>query len=331
MEKLKTQHEEILKHTIEIYIENSQPVSSNLILDRGYVDFSSAKVRYLMNDLEQLGYLEKAHVSSGRIPTIKGLDYYAKYLSLTDEDKMIKRLKQLFNKRNINIDKTVEDAAQIISESTGLTLVTGSDNSRALLKTIQFVPISNNSATIVLVISTGEVFSKFITLDTTKHLMDDLRIAVRLFNERLIDSPIYELPQRTYALKDILAQAVKNYEELIQSFVTDIFMIKTDFKNNIYGKQNIILSDSISRVDLNEMLNVIENHSIWEFIEKESESDEKLKISVSRQGTYISKRIDCESPIREVSVVGSTVSDFTQMRAVIHILEELLRKRNGDK
>ncbi|TNK91415.1 heat-inducible transcriptional repressor HrcA, partial [Mycoplasmopsis pullorum] len=74
-------------------------------------------------------------------------------------------------------------------------------NSNALLKSIQLVPLSESSATVVLVISTGEVFSKMIYLNTSKNEIEDLRIAIRLFKERLVDVPIYQLAQRALSLK----------------------------------------------------------------------------------------------------------------------------------
>nr|WP_307934947.1 hypothetical protein [Mycoplasmopsis bovis] len=53
----------ILKYTVEMFIEDGTPVSSQALIENFKLNFSSAKVRYLMNDLEKFGFLEKTHTS----------------------------------------------------------------------------------------------------------------------------------------------------------------------------------------------------------------------------------------------------------------------------
>ena len=42
--------------------------------------FSSATIRNEMADLEELGFIEKTHTSSGRVPSEKGYRYYVDHL-----------------------------------------------------------------------------------------------------------------------------------------------------------------------------------------------------------------------------------------------------------
>lgn len=332
MKKISSKHEEILKLTTKMYIEQGDAISSSKILDHYKLNMSSAKIRYLMNDLENEGYLEKAYSSSGRIPTIKGLDYYARFLSQDEESNMLKKLRKLFHQRKNNIDNTVDEAAKIITEATGLTIVTVQSNSNALLKSIQLVPLSESSATVVLVISTGEVFSKMIYLNTSKNEIEDLRIAIRLFKERLVDVPIYQLAQRALSLKSILAQAVHNYEDLFESFIENVFQFQTQVKTNVYGRNNIILSEDISREQLHKMLNMLENQSIWELIESEQKNDdERLKISVDSDGAFLSKKLELDNQVTEITIIGATKSDYASMRGAICLLEELVRTKNDSK
>ena len=64
----------ILKLIVEEYIKSAKPIGSKAICDE--LNCSSATVRSEMNTLENLGFLEKTHTSSGRVPSEKGYRYY---------------------------------------------------------------------------------------------------------------------------------------------------------------------------------------------------------------------------------------------------------------
>ena len=68
---LSDRQEVVLKLIIEEYIKTAEPVGSRTLLK--IFDFSPATIRNEMADLEDLGYLEKTHTSSGRVPSDKGI------------------------------------------------------------------------------------------------------------------------------------------------------------------------------------------------------------------------------------------------------------------
>ncbi|TDV24469.1 heat-inducible transcription repressor HrcA [Mycoplasmopsis mustelae] len=326
-DELKPGHETVLKYTILLYIESAEAISSlNLLKKYPEIKFSSAKVRYLMNDLEQRGFLIKPHSSSGRIPTSKGLNYYANFLSETFEEKMLQKLETILNKKRDQIDSTLDQAAKVISDITNLTLVTTDLETNYLLKSIEMVPLSSNSATIVMVISSGEVFSKIIKFEEGVGLKD-LRIAIKIFKDRLIDVAINQLANFVLSLKEPLAAQIKNYQKVIDSFITQIFNSKIEnfTKNKVYGKNNIILRDDIDRQTLTKMLDVIENYSVWDQIEQNSDDEKRIKISIDDHRTYMSKRIENNSKITEVSVVGASTSDYNTMRTALNVFEYILK------
>jgi hypothetical protein len=64
---LTKRQESVLKLIIEEYVKTAEPVGSRTLSK--LLDFSSATIRNEMADLEELGFLEKTHTSSGRIPS----------------------------------------------------------------------------------------------------------------------------------------------------------------------------------------------------------------------------------------------------------------------
>ena len=66
----------ILQVTVDDFIETAQPVGSRQLSKKEEVPFSPATIRNDMADLEDMGFLEKTHTSSGRVLLKKDIDYY---------------------------------------------------------------------------------------------------------------------------------------------------------------------------------------------------------------------------------------------------------------
>ena len=68
----------ILIAIVEEYVKTNEPVGSLALSKRPELSFSSATLRNDMAELEEMGYLEKTHTSSGRIPSEKGYRLYVR-------------------------------------------------------------------------------------------------------------------------------------------------------------------------------------------------------------------------------------------------------------
>ena len=66
----------IFKAIVEEFIETAEPVGSKTLMQKYHLPYSSATIRNDMAALEEIGYLEKTHTSSGRVPSADGYRYY---------------------------------------------------------------------------------------------------------------------------------------------------------------------------------------------------------------------------------------------------------------
>ena len=73
----------ILQVIINDFIRSAQPVGSRTLSKKEEITFSSATIRNEMADLEELGFIEKTHSSSGRIPSEKGLSLLCRSSAFT--------------------------------------------------------------------------------------------------------------------------------------------------------------------------------------------------------------------------------------------------------
>ncbi|WP_025755434.1 hypothetical protein [Mycoplasmopsis cricetuli] len=326
MSNLSIKLEDILSATIELYIETNQPVSSDKLIKSKGITYSSAKIRYLMNDLEKQQYLKKSHSSAGRIPTPKGLSYYAKYIAKANENQKIleKKIKTTFYEKKQLANITISQAAETISDVTGLTLITTKFDKNLILKSIDLVPINNFTATTVMVLSNGEVHSKIISIKEEEIKIKELQIAVRVFKDYLVGVPLEDLVEKTLELKEILKEQISNYLAVINQFIENIFNIKK--KNNIYGRNELILSKQLTREQVKEIIDFAENFSIWEKIEEQLDKQDDLKILVNDSSAFITKRIKSSNGTTEISVVGPQNSDFKEMKAALFVFEKYIKK-----
>ncbi|MDP4042998.1 heat-inducible transcriptional repressor HrcA [Mycoplasmopsis arginini] len=329
--ELKNRHIEIFKMIVEIFFDTGEPVGSKKLVEAKHLSFSSATIRNIMSDLEKIGYLEKPHVSGGRIPSTAGLEYYTKNIAYNPKKFFNKNLNDILIKKRLSIDSTLDEAASLISKMAHFTVVATSNNKDEKLKSIQLTPLDSTSAVIVIVTSSGNVQNKLFDFDEGI-LLNDLRIAVRLFKERLIDTPLIELSAKASALLPLFKEKIGNYEKVLEKFIKTIFVFEEKIQNKTYNKNAMILSKNISREELVDLLDLIEKHSVWSTIENNLDEDNKIKLDFSRENlNIISKKIDFENDknIKEISIMGPKNIDIDETLEALEMLEKIVQK--GDK
>lgn len=330
---LSAKQSEIFKLIVEAYIETGEPIGSKKLLEKNKLECSSATIRNIMSELEDFNLLEKLHTSGGRIPSTFGLEYYAKYLVYDPSKYFNQKLDDLLAKRRIRVDATIDEAASIISKMANFTVVATSNNASETLKSIQLTPINDSSAIVVIVTSSGKVDSKMFNYDKKEIELSDLKIAIRLFKERLIDTPLIELSDKAKALAPLFAKQVKNYELILQKFIKTIFVFEEKTNTKAYNKNAIILSKNINREEIAKVLELIEEQSVWETIENNVDEDNNIKLDLSRPNlSIISKRINFENNenIKELSVVGPSNINFEESFETLDLLEKLIKEKNNE-
>lgn len=155
----------ILQAIIDDYIMTAVPVGSRTISRKSGVGFSPATIRNEMSDLEELGYLDQPHTSAGRIPSAKAYRLYVdrlmKTVDLSKEDAA--RIQDHLNRRTAQMEEVIRQAAQTLSDVTHYTAVVSAPTAQDLtIKRIQLVPVTEDSALMVIVTSAGLVKERVI-------------------------------------------------------------------------------------------------------------------------------------------------------------------------
>lgn len=113
----------ILKAIIDAHIEGGEPVGSKYILESSCLQCSSATIRNEMAELEEMGYLEQPHTSSGRVPSELGYRFYVDTLidSYAVAARDIVQINNLLRSKMGELDQILTTASKLASSLTNYT------------------------------------------------------------------------------------------------------------------------------------------------------------------------------------------------------------------
>ena len=83
--KLDERKKAILEAVVKEYVRTAEPIGSRAIVKKRNLGVSPATVRNEMADLEEMGFLEQPHTSSGRIPSENGFRYFVDYMMVKEQ------------------------------------------------------------------------------------------------------------------------------------------------------------------------------------------------------------------------------------------------------
>jgi heat-inducible transcriptional repressor len=170
---------------IENYIRDGQPVGSRTLSRDSGLSLSSATIRNVMADLEDLGFVASPHTSAGRIPTDKGYRFFVDTLLKLKplEHEEIEDIERRLGSEAQNGRSLVQTVSQMLSKVTHMAgLVTLPNPNYVSLTQIEFIALSENRALAIMVMSNREVQNRVVQLDR-HYSTEELRRAASYLNE----------------------------------------------------------------------------------------------------------------------------------------------------
>jgi heat-inducible transcriptional repressor len=184
--ELDRRERDVLRALVHDYIATGEPVASQPLLARHDLDCSPATVRSVMSDLEALGFLEKPHASSGRIPTARGYRLFVDALlkvrppSSQDRD----RIERLAHEAN-DVGALLEGTADLLhSLSHHAGVVTTPRPKADPVRHLEFVRLRENRVLAVFVSAAGLVTNKLVQLEFPME-PSELEHAANYLNEKI--------------------------------------------------------------------------------------------------------------------------------------------------
>lgn len=330
---------EILFSIINSYILDGEPIGSKSLASEYNMNISPATIRNEMSALEKMGLLEKAHTSSGRLPSDKGyrmfVDYILEYklnaFNANVSDEMI----SLLDKRYHNAKDIVETATKLLADMTKLTAVSVTlTNEIKRINNIKLIRVSDFQVLLVCVFDNGLVINEKIYLNH-EITSDELVFINNVIEETLVGSDIDKVDDNLkllqlsllrdyYDLVDIMEKRLesKSLEEVDREVqiegLGNIFNFK-EYDDLSKAREFIKLFDSKDRVNkiIGEMINNDLNISIG----YENQIDEL------KNNTVISSHFKVNNDIvGNIAVVGLTRLNYLEVISNIMMISNLLNK-----
>ena len=326
----------LLKVIVETYIKTVRPVGSKALCDM--FNLSSATIRNEMALLEEMGYLEKHHISSGRIPSEEGYKYYVDNLmkpkNMTGEDML--KLQTIFRNNTLDLNDTIKKSIEIISEITNYTaVVLGGASKENRLKKVEVVPLEDNKILSIVITDKGVVQHKTLYLPNTVP-KEDVKKTVELINKLVIGTPINEVSEKLeYEVKPIIKDYVGQYEVLYNTFYDAFHEFTSAQSENAYfgGRTNMLKQPEFTNIDkVKEILSKFED---IDSISKMKEEDNGINIYVGSETeltddvSVIKTKYNIDGTEGTIAIIGPKRMEYDRVVTLLDYIKNNLGGQSG--
>lgn len=331
----------ILHAIVTDYISTAEPIGSRTISRKYDLGISPATIRNEMSDLEMLGYLEQLHTSSGRIPSAKGYRLYVDSL-LSPESVSINEISLInswFQAKARSVEEVFQETAKILSRMTrNISMVLAPQFSQCIFKYLQFLPLDERRAIIIIVTDTGFVENKVINLPEGMSFEDLQRIATGI-NSRLsglafdkikssilheIKADILQESHMYEAAVDILNEALTvGKKERVYLGGTTQLLNQPEFRDveKVKGLLGILEQEKLLR----DILNIPNHDGVTVTIGAENKYSGIQECSMVQATYAIEGQV-----VGTIAVLGPTRMDYGKIMAILEFMHghlgEMLKK-----
>ena len=331
-----TRQKELLKVIVEEYVKTARPVGSKSLCKK--FKCSSATIRNDMATLENLGYLEKTHISSGRIPSEEGYRYYVDNLmepkKISGEDML--KLQTIFNNKELELNDAIAKSLEIISDITNYTsVVLGKTSSDNRLQKVEVIPISEKQLIAIVVTDTGHVENKNVVLEENISI-EEISKTTELLNKMLVGTPIDDVPSKLeFEIKPIIRNYVENYEVVYNAFYNALSSFTKDRDVRFTGKTNILKQPEFNTVD--DVKNIISKFESKDMVSKIEEANDEVKVYIGSQSeiddnvTVVKTKYKAHGKEGSIAIIGPKRMEYERVINMLEYLKEHIEADGKDE
>lgn len=334
--ELDDRKKKILQAIVEEYIDTAEPVSSGNLTEKGDLNCSSATIRNEMAELEKIGFLEKTHTSSGRVPSQKGYRYYVDELLREDDLSRteIELIKEKLEHKVNDLEDLTKIATTTLSEITHYTTIAiGPSVNKHTIVDIKFVLLGSRVLMAVILTDSGIIRESIIKFDEDilPEQIDDL---TSIFKNKLTGKSLDEIniPMEEFINKEMKTgiNIIKKIIEEINKILSDTNRIYLEGANKVVDmpefKKTDVAKDFLNVLDAKDLVSDILNTGIAKdinvYIGEESEKEELKNFSIVTFNHLLDGK-----DIGTIGIIGPTRMDYSK---VISVMKYISKKINDD-
>ena len=324
---ISARQEELLKLIVEDYIKSARPVGSKALCE--IMNCSSATIRNEMAFLEEEGYLEKTHTSSGRVPSDKGYRYYVdnimKPKELTGEDML--KLQTIFKNNSLVLSDAIVKSMEIVSELTNYTaIVLGEASSDSKVAKVEVVPTGDNNLTALVITDKGHVESRNVKIEANVS-MRDIQKTVDIINKLIVGTFLSKVSEvLEFEIKPVIDKYVEQHDALYNAFYNAFsdFAPKQDVR--MRGATKLLGEPEFNDVNkVKDLLSKFEDKDLIRSIQSDEDginvyigSENTIDDDISIIKTYYTK----DGTSGTIALIGPKRMEYDRAGALLNYIKE---------
>ncbi len=307
----------LLKTLVERYISEGQPVGSRALQQFSGLDVSSATIRNVMADLEELGLVVSPHTSAGRVPTALGYRLFIDTLMVVQPLNTVQVQQLEHHLQPDNPSRLLTQASNLLSELTHFAGVVATPNrTNFAVRQIEFLRLSEKKVLLIIVMPDGEVENRVLLTDKD-YAPAQLAEASNFLNQNYAGLLFHEIRQRLrgelhqlrHDMTSLMAAAIAAGDEAIARKQEDYV---------ISGERNLLQVEDLS-ADMNRL------RSLFNVFEQKTELLRLLDASRRAPGVHIF--VGSESGLAELDECSVVTAPYTSGGQVVGTLAVVGPKR----
>jgi len=327
--ELDERNRKVLQAVIDSYVASGLPIGSSVLVKRYDFGLSSATLRNIMAELEEMGFLTHPHTSAGRIPTDQGYRYYIDSLiSIEDETGDIDDdLRQAPPLHGEDLTELMEETSKFLATlSRCAGVVVAPSEPEARYRHVEFVRLRGKQVLIIFVTESGIVQNKLIELDESLRQQDLNRFSVYL-DEELERWTLSEI-------RDRLLEKMRNEKLVFSGLMDETYRASQEVQEKEHEK--VYIGGASQILETPEFASVEKLRTLFKALEDKYKLLKLLERSVTAQGIKVF--VGSENPFFEMQGCSMVVSSYKaganvvgtlgvigptrmQYRQVIHVVE----------
>jgi len=301
MMELDERNKKVLQAVIDSYISTGAPIGSNVLIKRYDFSVSSATLRNIMAELEEMGYLTHPHTSAGRIPTERGYRYYIDGLISVkrDTDDIKDQLQQAPPLHGGDLHELMEEASQFLAKlSRYAGVVIAPAEPEGKYKHIEFIRLHGREVLIIFVTSNGTVQNKLIQLDE-EILQHDLNTFSTFLDEELEHWSLTEVRRR-------LVEKLREEKRVFKRLMEETYQASREIQER--DSEKVYIGGAFQVLESPEFANVEKMRTLFKAFEDKYKLLKLLERSVTAGGIKVF--IGSENPYFEMQGCSLVVSSY---------------------
>ena len=306
----------LLKVLVEAYIQSGQPVGSRTLARVANLDLSSATVRNVMAELEEMDLVYAPHTSAGRVPTVAG---YRLFIDTLIRLKPVEQavLDQLKNQLHggLTSENLMEAASTLLSGMTHLVgIVTLPRQEHTVLRRIEFVALSAKRVLVILVLNEQQVHNRVIELER-RYTESELQAVANFLNHHYTGQDLSRV--RQMLLHD-LEHLRENVDRLMRAILE---VSEKAFVQDQPAEEGFVLFGQTNLMDYAELSDIDKLRQLFAAFTHKRDILHVLDRCISAQGVQIFVgRESGYQVLDECSVVSAPYQAHTEVIGVLGVI-----------